>query len=248
VKLTILEAIVSGLAVVRSLDGISATEQVCADLRTAIQYGRLAPGQVISLRELADRHRVRINTLILLLGGLERDRLLTLRGGVAIVAPLSHDDLSAILRLRRVVEPHMLMNACHLITPSELDRLAKALPLVTTVPDDQAFSDAMAALDEGLSRPAATSVDRRAMANLQLAIMRYQVLGWDAMPADSGDTLTNHLASCHDLIERMRSGNANAVREAVLRTIDDSEVTARLSLEVEYDVEPPRLALVHSVP
>jgi DNA-binding GntR family transcriptional regulator len=239
---------VSGLAVVRSLDGISTVEQVRADLRAAIQHGRLAPGQVISLRELADRHRVRINTLILLLSGLERDGLLTLRGGVAIVAPLSHDELSGILRLRRIVETHLLMNACHLITPSELDRLTKVIPPITMDSSDPAFNDAMITLDEGLSHPAATSVDRRAMANLHFAIMRYQVLGWDAMPANNGDTLTDHLASCHDLIERMRSGNANAVREAVLRTIDDSETTARLSLEVEYDVEPPKLTLVHSVP
>jgi DNA-binding GntR family transcriptional regulator len=239
---------VSGLAAVRSLDGISPVEQVCVDLRAAIQYGRLAPDQVISLRELADRHRVRIDTLALLLGGLQRDGLLTLRGSVAIVAPLSHDELSGILRLRRAVETHLLMNACHLITPSELDRLTKVVPPITMDPGDPAFNDAMVALDEGLSLPAATSVDRRMMANLQFATMRYQALGWDTMPTNRGDHLADHLVGCHDLIERMRSGNANAVREAALRTIDDSEIIARLSLEVEYDVEPSRLTLVHSVP
>jgi len=233
------------LAVVHPLDGLTTVERVCADIRAAIHAGHLLPGQEVTLREIADRRRVRYGSLVTLLGGLERDGLLVRRGGVAIVAALNADELTSMFALRRGVESHLVARACARISDAELDRLDALVPSGVARNPDATFGHAMRELNLGLFRPAASTVEVRVIQNIHEATRRYHSLGIRVLRAADGDGLGGfspsgllaHLDRCHELIERFRARNAMAVRETVLSIIAKSEVLARHSFAADFEID-----------
>ena len=114
----------SSNAVIRPISSRSVVAQVTEELRRAILSGALAPGQEFSLREIATMLDVSFIPVREALRSLEGEGLVVIRPGrSATVAPLDLDDLHAIYRLRRVLEPELARRSCLLLTVDQLDRL-----------------------------------------------------------------------------------------------------------------------------
>jgi DNA-binding GntR family transcriptional regulator len=231
----------AGSAVVYAIDGLTTVELVCAEIRRGIHAGRLLPGQELRLRDIADSRRVRLSSLSHLLVGLERDGLLVRRGDVAFVAPLDADELASVFKLRRMVESSLLTRACELISDRELDRLDAVIPASVGRDSDATFGAAMRELNLSLLRPAASNMDQRIIRHIHQATRRYHCLGVESLrlteraAASHGPGLLNHLDRCHQLVALIRARNLPAVRSLVRTMIDDSEVLARRSFDLDLD-------------
>ncbi|HEY4007617.1 MAG TPA: hypothetical protein VGM60_20880 [Pseudonocardia sp.] len=136
-------------------------EVACDQVRAAIDRAALRPGQALSLRALADQHRVRVDTLAMMLRGLERDHLLTIRGDTAIVAPLDPDKLTEAQKFSGLIERGLIPIAFRLMTPAQLDKIEALIPTPEAVRErnphrDTLFAGArlIAALYEAGSTPA----------------------------------------------------------------------------------------------
>jgi DNA-binding GntR family transcriptional regulator len=226
--------------VVYAIDGLTTVERVCAEIRTDIHAGRLLPGQELRLRDIAESRRVRLSSLSQLLVGLERDGLLLRRGDVAFVAQLDADELTAVFKLRRMVESSLLSRACELISERELDRLDAVIPNSVGRDSDATFGAAMRELNLSLLRPATSNMDQRVIRHIHQATRRYHCLGIEALRlterdgALHGPNLLNHLDRCHQLVGLIRARNTPAVRSLVRVMIDDSETLARRSFDLDH--------------
>jgi len=231
----------AGSAVVYAIDGPTTVERVCAEIRGDVHAGRLLPGQVLRLRDIADSRRVRLSSFSQLLVGLERDGLLLRRGDVAIVAPLDADELTSVFKLRRMVESSLLSRACELISDRELDRLDAVIPASVGRDSDATFGAAMRELNLSLLRPAASNMDQRVIRHIHQATRRYHCLGIESLRlteragGPQGPGLLNHLDRCHQLVGLIRAHNLPAVRSLVRTMVDDSEVLARRSFDLDHD-------------
>ena len=230
----------AGSAVVYAIDGLTTVERVCAEIRTDIHAGRLLPGQELRLRDIAEGRRVRLSSLSQLLVGLERDGLLLRRGDVALVAQLDADELTAVFKLRRMVESNLLSRACELISERELDRLDAVIPNSVGRDSDATFGAAMRELNLSLLRPATSNMDQRVIRHIHQATRRYHCLGIEALRlterdgALHGPSLLNHLDRCHQLVGLIRARNTPAVRSLVRVMVDDSETLARRSFDLDH--------------
>jgi len=230
----------AGSAVVYAIDGLTTVERVCAEIRTDIHAGRLLPGQELRLRDIAESRRVRLSSLSQLLVGLERDGLLLRRGDVALVARLDADELTAVFKLRRMVESNLLSRACELISERELDRLDAVIPNSVGRDSDATFGAAMRELNLSLLRPATSNMDQRVIRHIHQATRRYHCLGIEALRlterdgALHGPSLLNHLDRCHQLVGLIRARNTPAVRSLVRVMVDDSETLARRSFDLDH--------------
>jgi len=226
--------------VVYAIDGLTTVERVCAEIRTDIHAGRLLPGQELRLRDIAESRRVRLSSLSQLLVGLERDGLLLRRGDVALVAQLDADELTAVFKLRRMVESNLLSRACELISERELDRLDAVIPNSVGRDSDATFGAAMRELNLSLLRPATSNMDQRVIRHIHQATRRYHCLGIEALRlterdgALHGPSLLNHLDRCHQLVGLIRARNTPAVRSLVRVMVDDSETLARRSFDLDH--------------
>src|SRR5215207_7197471 len=104
--------------------GASVADMVTDEIRRSILSGDLRPGEEFSLRKLAERLDVSFIPVREALRRLEGQGLVVVgKGRSSYVAPLGHDDLHGIYRLRRQLAPEIAGRACKLITPTELDQL-----------------------------------------------------------------------------------------------------------------------------
>lgn len=216
---------------VRQLDTTSVVDQVTKEIRRSILSGALRPGQEFSLREIAGELGVSFIPVREALRRLEGQGLVvTQRGKSASVAPLSHEDLHGIYRLRRQVEPEIAARSCLLLTDEEfesLDKIAKT------------FADERLGIDEiyeahhsfhlELLRPAATSWDIQTLENLWHAAERYIRLAFldlDTKPHEHDRREHAH----HELIDTFRSQDPEAVEAAVLHHLDANEQIAQRAI------------------
>src|SRR5215212_11546594 len=88
--------------------GASVADMVTNEIRRSILSGDLRPGEEFSLRKLADSLQVSFIPVREALRRLEGQGLVVNgQGKSSRVAPLSHDDLHGIYRLRRQLEPEI---------------------------------------------------------------------------------------------------------------------------------------------
>ncbi|MFC9840758.1 GntR family transcriptional regulator [Rhodococcus sp. NPDC127530] len=97
-------------------------EQVAKEIRRSNLSGKILPEQTFSLREISGQLGVSFIPVREALKELEAQGLVV-TGNSAIVAPLSHDDLHGIYRLRRQLEPEIAGRACKLLDDADLRRL-----------------------------------------------------------------------------------------------------------------------------
>jgi len=207
--------------------GASVADMVTDEIRRSILSGDLRPGEEFSLRKLAERLDVSFIPVREALRRLEGQGLVIVgKGRSSYVAPLSHDDLHGIYRLRRQLEPEIAERACLEISPDEVDRLAEVA---------HSFADADANIDDvyeahhdfhrALLAPAATAWDLATLENLWRAAERYIRLAFSAR--DENPLEHTHRAQAHsELLDAYRAQDPDRVRAATLTHLDENESIA----------------------
>lgn len=202
------------LAAIHRIDGPSRAEQVVADIRAKISLGILLPGQVISVRDIADEHNVRFVTLRFLLERLENERLLIRRGDVFTVAPADIDDIRAVARLLNCVESALIRRVCGSRALQDLDEMSTRLRDARQLPWPAQVNEIGAVLDQ-LCSPIASDTEIRVYADLRRAAVRYIGLGLRVMREKhpTGPTLeqlfANQFALVDSLLEHCRQRDAS---------------------------------------
>ncbi|MFE1442185.1 GntR family transcriptional regulator [Streptomyces sp. NPDC058739] len=213
---------------VRRVQPLSVVEQVTKEIRRSILAADLRPGQEFSLREIAGRLGVSIIPVREALRHLEGQGLvITARGKSAVVAPLSHSDLSAIYRLRRRIEPELAGRACLLLTSRDHERLAAHLAT---------FGDEHLGLDEiyeahhefhlDLLRPAATEWDLRILGMLWHAAERYVRLAFGGRDSDPDEPGRREAAHA-ELLAAVAERDPGRAAQSVIHYLDVNEQIAQ---------------------
>lgn len=217
---------------VRAVEPESVVEQVTKEIRRSILSGALKPGQKFSLREIATQLEISFIPVREALRQLEAQGLVITRPGKsAVVAPLSHDDLTGIYRLRRLLEPYIAARSCTLLDDADFTRIGGYVDMFGR--DDLGIDDVYEAHHQfhlELLRPAATAWDLRVLEGLWHAAERYLRLAFlklDAEPREHHRREHAHAA----LVETFRLGDPERVSLAVIHHLDDNEMLAQKALD-----------------
>ena len=218
-------------AAVRRIAPQSVSEQVTQELRRSILSGALAPGREFSLREVAEMLGVSFIPVRDALRNLEAEGLVITRPGrSALVTPLDLDDLEAIYRLRRTLEPEIARRACVQLEAGELDRLEL---LAAGFGDERRGMDAIYEdhhhFHLALLAPAATTWDVRVLSVLWRAAERYIRIGFGLLDLDPYEHHRRETAH-EDLLAAYRTRDPEAVAEAVHLHLARNEQIARHAL------------------
>ena len=218
-------------APVRPIASRSVAELVTEELRRSILSGDLAPGQSFSLREIAGMLNVSFIPVREALRNLEAEGLVLIRPGrSATVAPVDLDDLQAIYRLRRLLEPDIARRSCLLISDRELDRLAaQAVEFGDEQLSMQAIYDAHHEFHLALFAPAATAWDTRMLSILWRAAERYIRIGFGLLDPDPDEHIRRRRAH-EDLVAVFRQRDPDAAAQAVFTHLDHNEQIALSAL------------------
>jgi len=221
---------------VRPVDSSTVADRVTDELRRAILSGSLAPGRTFSLREAAGMLGVSFIPVREALRDLEAEGLVITRPGrSAMVAPLDLEDLQAIYRLRRQIEPEIARRACLAITDAALDRLeTDAHEFGDETLTIDAIYDRHVAFHLALLEPAMSSWDVRILTTLWRAAERYVRIGFGALDPDPREHHRRAEAH-HDLLEAMRSRQPDLAAQAVHEHLARNESIALRALAPATD-------------
>ncbi|WP_174187276.1 GntR family transcriptional regulator [Nocardia barduliensis] len=218
--------------IVRPLTPTSVPEQVAKEIRRSILSGRLRPGQSFSLREIAGQLGVSFIPVREALRDLEAQGLVvTSPGRSATVAPLSHDDVHGIYRLRRQIEPEIAGRAAKLLRDTDFARLEGYLAVLADEAQgiDEVY-EAHHAFHLGLLRPAATTWDVLVLERLWRAAERYVRLAFAGRDADPEEPHRRWCAH-HELLVATRTRDARKVAAATRRHLAANEEIALRALD-----------------
>lgn len=170
----------------RPIEARSVSEQVTDEIRRSILAGTLEPGQSLSLRTIAERLNVSFIPVRDALVRLQNEGLVVNPAGrSARVAELDLDELDAIYRLRRMLEPDLARRSCPALTDPQLDslfELATSLGAYERSMDD--IYDDHRSFHLALLAPAASGWDERILMTLWRASERYIRIGFGLLDRD----------------------------------------------------------------
>jgi DNA-binding GntR family transcriptional regulator len=219
---------------VRPVARMSVTDSVFQEIRRSILSGDLRPGEEFSQRKLAESLDVSFIPVREALRRLEGQGLVVNgQGKSSRVAPLSHDDLHGIYRLRRQLEPEIASRACALLSPAELDRL---VDVAHSFADEEANVDdvyeAHHEFHRALLAPAATAWDLSTLETLWRAAERYIRLAFSARDDDPHEH-RNRSQAHGELVDAYRSQDPELVQAATLAHLDHNESIAHGAIQVD---------------
>jgi DNA-binding GntR family transcriptional regulator len=148
------------------------------------------------------------------------------KGRSSYVAPLSHDDLHGIYRLRRQLEPEIAGRACLQVATEEVDRLAAVAHSFAAVEAniDEVY-EAHHDFHRALLAPAATAWDLATLENLWRAAERYIRLAFSAR--DENPLEHTRRAQAHSgLLDAYRAQDPDWVRRTTFTHLDENEAIA----------------------
>ncbi|WP_228001430.1 GntR family transcriptional regulator [Nocardia australiensis] len=225
-------SVTAGGEIVRPLTPTSVPEQVAKEIRRSILAGRLRPGQSFSLREIAAQLGVSFIPVREALRDLEAQGLvITSPGKSAMVAPLSHDDVHGIYRLRRRIEPELAGRAAALLRDEDFARIEGHLAMLADAASgiDEIY-EAHHAFHLELLRPAATTWDVRILERLWHAAERYVRLAFAGRDSDPDEPHRRWCAH-HELLLATRTCDARKVAAATRKHLADNERIAVRALD-----------------
>lgn len=221
---------------VRTLEPTSVADQVTKEVRRSILSGDLKPGQSFSLREISDQLGVSFIPVREALRRLDSQGLVVMKAGKsAVVAPMSHEDLHGIYRLRRQLEPEIASRSCTMLNEGDYRRIEGYVEM---------FGDEHLGIDEvyeahhqfhlELLRPAATAWDIRILEGLWHAAERYIRLAFSGLDSAPGEH--NRRGHVHfDLLDTCRTGDPKKVSRAIVHHLDENEAIAQKALDPVVD-------------
>jgi DNA-binding GntR family transcriptional regulator len=217
---------------IRPIETLSAADRVAVELRRSIVSGALAPGRTFSLREVAAQLGVSFIPVREALRNLESEGLVVSHPGrSSMVAPLDLDELRAIYRLRRALEPDIAERACLLLPESKLDQLTR---MAVGFGDEQRSMDAIYAdhhaFHLALLAPAASAWDLRILTTLWQASERYVRIAFGMLdPNPEEHHRREHAHSA--LVTAFRTRDKQQVADEVQRHLTRNEQMALRALE-----------------
>lgn len=214
-------------SLVRPVDPTSVVDQVAEELRRSIVRGTLAPGSSFSLREIADQLGVSFIPVREALRKLESQGLIRTRPGKsAEVTPLDRDDLHAIYRLRKLIEPDITGRVSSLLTAEHVGSLEHILvQYADTRSDVDMRWDLHRQFHLELLRPAATAWDMRTLQMLWDAGERYVRHAFDKRVAEP--EVPERRAQVHrELLRDVSSGDVALASAAALEHLTHNEEIA----------------------
>lgn len=225
------EAMMASLATVRPIESRTVGDLVTAELRRSILTGALAPGESFSLRELASMLNVSFIPVREALRNLESEGLVTFPPSrSATITPIDLEDLHAIYRLRRQLEPELARRSCTLISAAELDHLEReAVDFGDAERNMDAIYGAHHDFHLALFAPAATPWDVRVLTTLWRAGERYIRIGFGLRDPDPEEHHRRQHAH-ETLISVFRRRDPDAAARAVDEHLDHNEKIARAAL------------------
>ncbi len=165
---------------------------------------------------------------------LESEGLVVIEPGrSAFVAPLNLNDLQAIYRLRRVLEPDLARRSCLMLTVEQLNRLdVDAVNFGYEDLGADAVCDSHLHFHLALLAPAATSWDVRVLTMLWRAAERYVRIGFGLLVRDPHEHERREQTH-EDLIAAFRRRDPDLAAQAIYDHLARNEETARMALD-EY--------------
>lgn len=221
----------SSVAAVRPIESRTVGDLVTVELRRSILSGALPPGQSFSLRELATMLNVSFIPVREALRNLESEGLVVIRPGRSVtIASIDLDDLHAIYRLRRLLEPDLARHCCTLISEAELDRLeGEAVNFGDADRSMEAIYDSHRDFHLALFAPVATPWDTRILTTLWRAGERYIRIGFGLLDPDPEEHHRRQHA--HETLLRVyRRRDPDAAARAVDEHLAHNEKIARAAL------------------
>jgi|NGEPerStandDraft_6_1074524.scaffolds.fasta_scaffold10298_3 DNA-binding GntR family transcriptional regulator len=216
---------------VRSLDVVSAVDQVTLEIRRSILSGDLGPGQEFSLRKIAEQLGVSLIPVREALRRLESQGLVvTRRAKSAMVAPLDPQEFRDVYRLRLTIEPELAGRASALLTDDDLERLDELQVAHARAPDGDERHQAHHAFHTAMLRPAATPWDARVLDMLWHASERYVGYAFNGIAADPSEPARRGKAHS-DLVAAIRTGESKTASEALARHLIHTETIVLNAIE-----------------
>jgi DNA-binding GntR family transcriptional regulator len=153
----------------------SLADRVGHAIRRAILEGRLRPGELLSISDLAADLGVSHSPVREALQRLSGQGLILLRPArTAVVAPLDRAELEEIYRLRELIEVDALGRAAEWLGDADIRLLERQFELLSAAAtDSDAFWDAHNAFHKGLMAPVLTPRLERLITELWHAAERY---------------------------------------------------------------------------
>jgi DNA-binding GntR family transcriptional regulator len=202
--------------------------------RRAISAGRLLPGTVLELDQLADELDVPPALLDQAVRRLETAGLVRFdRSMQAVVAPMDPRELDRVFMVRRALQPEVFATAT-LASPLDgyvaVDIATKDFTVLdwrsdeVYVPVWQAFKDFLA--------PVVSAVELEFIIELEQMCERSQRIGYDELDKHHRTDLDTLRVSYQETIDAARMRSPAAARETELRFLEVAEQVSRLSLRV----------------
>lgn len=229
----------SPLAVVGGQTGAQA---VVSALEAAIREGSLPPRHEFSIRELADRHGLKVSALVLMLNRLINENLISVYGDVALVSTLHPNESTRLNELFGMITVDLSDRLYGTISPTRLDRIERML---SKVDPDQAgivppevWGQTLAEISMCMLKPIVTEVELRTLGQLAGAAHRYLMIGWSVILTRAGEsreevlaaTRREHIDNFYRQLDSYRGGSRRAVLEAVARRENDRILLCEASL------------------
>ena len=216
---------------VRAIEQHSVSDQVTAELRRSIVSGDLAPEQSLSLRKLAEQLGVSFIPVRDALRVLEAEGLVVNPPGrSATVAPLDLEELHAIYRSRRLLEPDLARRSVSRLSDERLDQLyevASELGDADRSMDD--IYDDHRAFHLALIAPAVTAWDERILNLLWRAGERYIRIGFGLLDPDPHEHDRRREAH-QSLVDQFRRRDPDLAARALDEHLSHNEELARNAL------------------
>lgn len=200
----------------------SLADRVCREVRRSIINGDLAPGEPVSISDLASDLEVSYSPVREALQRLAGEGLIVLRPARSvIVAPLDQGDLIEIYRLRKLIEVDAVGRAARLYKADDLAAIEEALEALRegTIEDERFWAN-HDAFHRALVSPILTPRLERAIGELWSSAERYiRIVYGNSDALEHASTYERHLP----LLEAARTKRAKPMRDALLGHLEQNE-------------------------
>jgi DNA-binding transcriptional regulator YhcF (GntR family) len=227
------------------LDGPTPAERVRDDIRTAILRCDLAPNQPLSVRALAEQHRLRPDKLAFVLRSLEREQLLTVRGEMAIVAPLDETILDEAVRHFTLVWQAYMPSAFERMTRSHLDRMEAILrPSLSGQLHYADIQQDCVRFLTVLLAPGSTRAERQHFQDLFDVGIRYGLCGGIVADAVTDGSADDYVRAQLETIALLRAGHTRAATGNQQQLFRQLRQRQRLALDYPQAIDDQPIATV----
>lgn len=227
------------------LDGPTPGAQVRDRIRGAILRCELTPNQALSVRDFAEQYRLRTPALVTVLDSLEREQLLTLRGNMAIIAPLEEAVITRAMQLWEQVSEVYMPRAFESTPPARLDKLERILR--PTLGGAVTYAETQLTGSRFLTTllaPRSTLAERKLFIDLCDVGVRYSICGGTLANALTSGASDRYIRAELETIALLRAGRVTAAVQNQQQLFRQLRERQRLALDYPQATDDQPIATV----